>query len=117
VAKFPISRAAAVPAAAKLVPGIAPPSASCFDGNAGRDTFMGPGLATWDFSVVKDNVISERLQLQFSRGNLQSAEPRKLQYAESDRIHAADGLESYRAVGHRRSDHQHSHNRDKSDSA
>ena len=44
---------------------IAPPSASGFYGNAGRDTFIGPGLATWDFSVLKDTAISERLQLQF----------------------------------------------------
>jgi hypothetical protein len=33
---------------------IAPPSASGFYGTAGRDTFMGPGLATWEFSVLKD---------------------------------------------------------------
>ena len=26
---------------------------------------MRPGLATWDFSVLKDTAISERLQLQF----------------------------------------------------
>jgi hypothetical protein len=44
---------------------IAPPSASGFYGNAGRDTVTGPGLATWDFSVLKDTAISERLQLQF----------------------------------------------------
>jgi carboxypeptidase family protein len=44
---------------------IAPPSASGFYGTAGRDTFMGPGLATWDFSVLKNTAISERLQLQF----------------------------------------------------
>jgi hypothetical protein len=44
---------------------IAPPSASGFYGNAGRDAFMGPGLATWDLSVLKDTAISERLQLQF----------------------------------------------------
>lgn len=44
---------------------IAPPSASGFYGNAGRDTFLGPGLATWDFSVLKDTTIRERLHLQF----------------------------------------------------
>jgi Carboxypeptidase regulatory-like domain len=44
---------------------IAPPSASGFYGNAGRDIFSGPGLATWDFSVLKDTAIRERLQLQF----------------------------------------------------
>ncbi|MHB8610439.1 MAG: TonB-dependent receptor [Candidatus Acidiferrales bacterium] len=44
---------------------IAPPSASGFFGNAGRDTYIGPGLATWDFSVLKDTKIRERLALQF----------------------------------------------------
>jgi hypothetical protein len=44
---------------------IAPPSTSGFAGNLGRDTFVGPGLATWDFSVRKDTKIRERLSLQF----------------------------------------------------
>ena len=44
---------------------IAPPSASGFAGNAGRDTYIGPALATWDFSVLKDTAIRERLNLQF----------------------------------------------------
>jgi hypothetical protein len=44
---------------------IAPPSAGGFYGNLGRDTFIGPGLATWDFSVLKDTRIRERLTLQF----------------------------------------------------
>jgi hypothetical protein len=44
---------------------IAPPSAGGFYGNLGRDTFIGPGLATWDFSVLKDTRIRERLSLQF----------------------------------------------------
>jgi Carboxypeptidase regulatory-like domain len=44
---------------------IAPPSASGFYGNAGRDSFIGPGLATWDFSVLKNTMITERFQLQF----------------------------------------------------
>jgi hypothetical protein len=44
---------------------IAPPSASGFFGNVGRDTYVGPGLATWDFSVLKDTAIRERLSLQF----------------------------------------------------
>jgi hypothetical protein len=44
---------------------IAPPSASGFFGNVGRDTYTGPGLATWDFSVLKDSRIRERLSLQF----------------------------------------------------
>jgi carboxypeptidase family protein len=36
-----------------------------FYGNVGRDTLTGPGLATWDFSVLKDMRIHERLNLQF----------------------------------------------------
>jgi hypothetical protein len=36
-----------------------------FYGNVGRDTLIGPGLATWDFSMLKDTQIRERLNLQF----------------------------------------------------
>jgi hypothetical protein len=42
-----------------------PPPNSGFYGNLGRDTFIGPGLAAWDFSVLKDTRIRERLALQF----------------------------------------------------
>jgi len=44
---------------------IAPPSTSGFYGNAPRDAFIGPGLGTWDFSVLKDTRVTERFQLQF----------------------------------------------------
>jgi hypothetical protein len=44
---------------------IAPPSTGGFYGNVGRNTYIGPGLATWDFSVLKDTKIRERLGLQF----------------------------------------------------
>jgi hypothetical protein len=44
---------------------IAPPTKLGFYGNLGRDTFTGPGLATWDFSVLKDTRLRERLNLQF----------------------------------------------------
>jgi Carboxypeptidase regulatory-like domain len=44
---------------------LAPPANSGFYGNLGRDTYIGPGLATWDFSVLKDTPIRERLSLQF----------------------------------------------------
>ena len=44
---------------------IAPPTTGGFYGNAGRDAFTGPGLGTWDFSVLKNTAIRERLQLQF----------------------------------------------------
>jgi len=42
-----------------------PPPNSGFYGNLGRDTFTGPGLATWDFSTMKNTAIGERLSLQF----------------------------------------------------
>ena len=42
-----------------------PPPNSGFFGNLGRDTLLGPGLATWDFSAVKETALYERLNLQF----------------------------------------------------
>jgi hypothetical protein len=42
-----------------------PPPNSGFYGNLGRDTLIGPGLATWDLSFLKDNLIGERTNLQF----------------------------------------------------
>jgi Carboxypeptidase regulatory-like domain len=44
---------------------LAPPANSGFYGNLGRDTLIGPGLATWDFSTLKDTQLRERLGLQF----------------------------------------------------
>ena len=44
---------------------IAPPSTSGFFGNSGRNTYTGPGLATWDFSVLKETRVRERLSVQF----------------------------------------------------
>jgi hypothetical protein len=44
---------------------IAPPSTGGFAGNVGRDAYTGPDLVTWDFSVLKDTRIRERLSLQF----------------------------------------------------
>jgi hypothetical protein len=44
---------------------IVPPNNSGFYGDAGRNSFYGPGLATWDFSVMKSTQIFERLNLQF----------------------------------------------------
>jgi Carboxypeptidase regulatory-like domain/TonB-dependent Receptor Plug Domain len=44
---------------------LAPPANSGFYGNLGRDTLIGPGLATWDFSTVKDTRLTERLNVQF----------------------------------------------------
>jgi len=44
---------------------LAPPNNSGFAGDLGRDTLIGPGLATWDLSFLKDTSIQERLHLQF----------------------------------------------------
>jgi hypothetical protein len=44
---------------------LAPPASSGFYGNLGRDTLIGPGLATWDFSVLKDTAVAERARVQF----------------------------------------------------
>jgi hypothetical protein len=44
---------------------LAPPNSSGFFGNLGRDTLIGPGLATWDFSLLKDTPLREGLNLQF----------------------------------------------------
>jgi hypothetical protein len=44
---------------------IAQPNNSGFFGNVGRDMYTGPGLATWDFSVLKETHLFERLNLQF----------------------------------------------------
>ena len=41
------------------------PANTGFYGNVGRNTLIGPGLATWDFSTFKDMAIRERLNLQF----------------------------------------------------
>jgi len=44
---------------------LAPPNNSGFLGNVGRNTYIGPGLATWDFSVLKETRLFEGLNLQF----------------------------------------------------
>lgn len=44
---------------------LAPPNGSGFYGNLGRDTLIGPGLATWDLSFMKDIPLHERLNLEF----------------------------------------------------
>lgn len=42
-----------------------PPNNSGFYGDLGRDTLIGPGLGTWDFSLMKDMSIRERASVQF----------------------------------------------------
>ena len=44
---------------------IAQPNNSGFFGNVSRDKYTGPGLATWDFSTMKETRITEALHLQF----------------------------------------------------
>jgi hypothetical protein len=44
---------------------LAPPANSGFYGNLGRDTLIGPNIATWDFSAFKTTTLHERLALQF----------------------------------------------------
>jgi hypothetical protein len=44
---------------------VAPPPNSGFFGNLGRDTLIGPGLAVWDFSAIKDTTIHESIKLEF----------------------------------------------------
>ncbi|HEV3059960.1 MAG TPA: carboxypeptidase-like regulatory domain-containing protein [Vicinamibacterales bacterium] len=44
---------------------IAPPSTSGFYGNVGRNAYTGPGLATWDFSGLKDTRVGAKTTLQF----------------------------------------------------
>jgi hypothetical protein len=44
---------------------IAQPNNSGFYGDSRRDTLIGPGLATWDFSVMKNIALREGLNLQF----------------------------------------------------
>ena len=42
---------------------IVPPSGTF--GDVGRNVLTGPGLGTWDFSVLKDTHLYERMNLQF----------------------------------------------------
>jgi hypothetical protein len=44
---------------------LAPPANSGFYGNLGRDTLTGPGTAMWDFSMMKDTAVHERISVQF----------------------------------------------------
>lgn len=44
---------------------LAPPSGSGFYGNLRRDSLTGPGIATWDFSMLKTTSLHDRLAMQF----------------------------------------------------
>ena len=82
---------------------LAPPNDSGFYGNLGRDTLIGPGLATWDLSLLKDTRIREKAQPAVSRGVFQRPEPRQFQYAQRGGVHA------HRRLADGRRDHQHVH--------
>ena len=69
---------------------IAPPSTSGFAGNLGRDTYIGPGLATWDFSRPQRHEAARTPQPPVPRRTLQPARPRQLQHSEPDHLHAAN---------------------------
>jgi hypothetical protein len=42
-----------------------PPPNSGFYGNLARDSYTGPGLAEWDFSMLKDTTLHRNVKLQF----------------------------------------------------
>ncbi len=44
---------------------LAPPTNSGFYGNLGRNTLIGPGLATWDLSFLKNTPIHGRFTTEF----------------------------------------------------
>jgi len=44
---------------------LAPPAGSGFYGNLRRDSLTGPGIATWDISMMKDTTVHERFATQF----------------------------------------------------
>ena len=77
---------------------LAPPANSGFYGNLGRNTLIGPGLATWDFSTVKEHPYSRAADPAVPRRDLQSAESREFQYAEPDRVYSAVWRLGYGAV-------------------
>jgi hypothetical protein len=43
---------------------LAPPAGSGFYGNLRRNSFTGPGVATWDFSAMKDTALREDFSMQ-----------------------------------------------------
>ena len=63
---------------------IAPPNNSGFYGNAGRDTLIGPGLTTWDFSLMKGMPDTRETDFAISSGNVQCFKSREFQHAKSD---------------------------------
>ena len=66
----------------------------------GRDTLIGPGLATWDLGP-EGHAAERASQSAVSRGVVQCPEPRQFQYAERGHLYA------HRSLAHGRRDHQH----------
>ena len=64
-----------------------PPNNSGFYGNLGRDTLIGPGLATLGFFRPEGYPDSRVSESSVSCGNFQSAKPGEFQYAESNCVY------------------------------
>ena len=82
---------------------LAPPNDSGFYGNLGRDTLIGPGLATWDLSFLKDTPIRERLNLQFRAEFFNILNHANFNTPNAVTFHA------HRRFAHGRRHHQHLH--------
>jgi len=65
----------------------------------GRDTYIGPGLATWDFSVLKDTAIRERLRLQFRAEIFNLPRPRNFNTPNLIVFNSAHRRQSHRQSG------------------
>ena len=59
-----------------------PPPNSGFWGNATRDNLTGPGLATWDFSAIKNTTTARAADASVSGRNLQPVGPGQFQHTE-----------------------------------
>ena len=80
---------------------LAPPNASGFYGNLGRDTLIGPGPGHLGFLGAEGHADSREAEPAISRGVVQYPEPRQFQHAQRGGVHA-DGR-----FAHGRTDHQH----------
>jgi hypothetical protein len=67
-------------------------------GNLGRNTFRGPGLANWNFSLAKNISLSERLKLQFSLGLIDTWNHRNFQNPEARMNNTAFGANTANLV-------------------
>lgn len=80
---------------------LAPPTTSGFFGNAPRNNLVGPGLATWDFSTIKNTRLRESLTLKFR------AEIFNLLNRANFNTPALITLAPAGVIGHGGSNHQH----------